>query len=185
VVFRGQSQQREHKVAQPVRQVLGTVAGPWHVRFQSGRGAPEQTTFQELGSWTLNSDPAIKYFSGTASYETTLYPPESWLRKDQRVELDLGTVKNVAEILVNGNSAGIVWKWPFRIDISDLLKPGPNALTVRVTNLWPNRLIGDKQPGAKPIAFTTFNPYSADAALPDSGLLGPVRILSVKIEGGL
>jgi hypothetical protein len=179
VVFRERSQLRERKVAESVREVLGTVTDPWQVHFQSGRGAPEQATFTMLRSWTTFPNPGIKYFSGTASYETTLNASRSWLEKDQRVEIDLGMVKNLAEVIVNEKSVGVTWKAPFRVDVTDVLHPGVNRLTLRVTNLWPNRLIGDKQPNATPVAFTTFNPYSASSPLLDSGLLGPVTILGV------
>jgi hypothetical protein len=183
VVFRKGTPQRELEVVQSIRESLGTLTGPWHVQFPSGRGAPDQTTFTELKSWTTDSDPGIKYFSGTARYETNLDASASWLTKGQRVEIDLGRVKNVATVVVNGQSAGIVWKSPFRIDVTDFLEPGTNRLTIYITNLWPNRLIGDKQPNAAPIAFTTFNPYSADSPLLDSGLLGPVKILRVSTRG--
>lgn len=183
VVFRKGAQEPKRTVADPIRQRLGSLSGPWRVHFQSRRGAPEQATFTELKSWISNPDAGIKYFSGTARYETDLNVPESWLAKDQRVEIDLGVVKNLAEVLVNGRSSGILWKPPFRTDVTDLLEPGFNRLSVRVTNLWPNRLIGDKQPNATPIAFTTFNPYSADSPLLDSGLLGPVLILRVTTSG--
>jgi alpha-L-rhamnosidase/F5/8 type C domain len=179
VVFRKPAHQHECYVAEPIRQPAGTLTGPWRVNFQPGRGAPEQAIFTELTSWTANLDPGIKYFSGTASYEAILNAPASWLAKDQRVEIDLGVVKNLAEVVVNGQSAGILWKRPFRIDVTDLLQPGANLLSIRITNLWPNRLIGDKQPNAAPVAFTTFNPYGADSPLLDSGLLGPVVILRV------
>jgi hypothetical protein len=183
VVFRKRTQQREREVAEPIRQRLGTVTGPWRVHFQPGRGAPDQATFAELKSWTTNSDPGIKYFSGTASYETSLNATASWWAEGECVEIDFGAVKNLAEVVVNGKSAGILWKAPFRIDVTHLLQPGTNRLAVRVTNLWPNRLIGDKQPNAAPVAFTTFNPYSADSPLLDSGLLGPVAILRVTTGG--
>src|SRR5581483_3391424 len=119
----------------------------------------------------------IKYFSGTASYDKTFEVPAFWLGVDQSIEIDLGSVKTLAEIIVNGVSAGIVWKRPFRTDITTLLHLGNNHLSVRVTNLWPNRLIGDKQPGSTPIAMTTFNPYAADSPLLPSGLLGPVQLM--------
>jgi hypothetical protein len=180
VVFRRRSSLRERKVLEPIRVPLVTMSGPWHVHFQPGRGAPDQVTFTELKSWTADSDPRVKYFSGTASYEANLNLLGSWLKKGQRVEIDLGTVKNLAEVLVNGESAGIAWKQPFRLDVTDLLKSGSNSLAIRVTNLWVNRLIGDKQPKATPIASTSFNPYIADSPLLDSGLFGPVMILSVR-----
>jgi len=82
--------------------------------------------------------------------------------------------------MVNGQSAGIVWKSPFRVDITKLLRPGANLLSVRVTNLWANRLIGDKQPNTAPVAFSSLNPYEAQSPLFESGLVGPVRIESVR-----
>jgi hypothetical protein len=183
VVFHKSTQQRERTVATTIRERLGTVTGPWEVTFQPQRGAPDRTRFRDLRSWSTDSHPGIKYFSGTASYETTLNAPESWLKKNHHLEIDLGDVKDLAEVMVNGRSAGIFWKRPFRVDITDLLRKGTNRLTVRVTNLWPNRLIGDKQPNATPIAFTTFNPYHVDSPLLTSGLLGPVTILSVRLAG--
>jgi hypothetical protein len=180
VVFRNPAKEKVRRVPAPVRHELGSVAGPWTLRFQSGRGAPDRATFPGLKSWTVDRDPNIKYFSGTAEYAATLRAPSWWWVKGQRLELDLGDVRNLAEVVVNGQSAGIVWKSPFRADITDFLQPGVNQLTIRVTNLWANRLIGDKQPHAKPIAFTTFNPYSATSSLLESGLLGPVTVVGKK-----
>jgi hypothetical protein len=96
--------------------------------------------------------------------------------------LDLGDVKNIAEVKVNGQLVGTVWKKPYRIDITKALKPGNNELAIGVTNLWVNRLIGDRQPGAgdKKITYTTMPFYQANSKLLPSGLLGPVRILSLK-----
>ena len=90
--------------------------------------------------------------------------------------LDLGEVRELAEVIVNGKSAGILWKPPYRADLTGLTQPGANTLEVRVTNLWVNRLIGDAQPGAKPITFTALKTYRADAPLRPSGLLGPVTL---------
>jgi hypothetical protein len=179
VVFREPTNRHERQIAEPVRQCLATVSGPWEVRFQSARGAPDHATFSQLTSWTKSVDSGIRYFSGTASYLKTEDVPASWIAKNERLQIDLGAVRNLAEVLVNGQSAGILWKAPFRTDITDLLQAGPNRLEIRVTNLWVNRLIGDKQPNAKPLAATTFNPYQADSPLPESGLLGPVRIVRV------
>jgi hypothetical protein len=179
VVFRRHASQPEHNVAAPVRRLLDTVRGPWHVTFQEERGAPDQATFAQLQSWTSSPDPRIKYFSGTANYERPLTVPAEWLTLGRHVEIDLGTVKDLAEILINDRSAGILWKSPFRLDITGFLKPGLNKLTVQVTNLWANRLIGDKQPGAIQITSTTYNPYTANSSLLESGLLGPVKILTL------
>jgi hypothetical protein len=156
-----------------------TISRPWTVRFQEGRGAPQQATFASLNSLTDNTDAGIKYFSGTASYQNTFSLPS--VAKNSRYELDLGEVKNVAEVLVNGQNVGIVWKKPFTIDVTSALKSGANTVEVKVTNLWVNRLIGDAQPGVtQKVTFTTMPFYKADAPLLPSGLMGPVRVMITK-----
>jgi beta-galactosidase/beta-glucuronidase len=149
------------------------------VKFQAGRGAPEQAVFNELTRWDENDDPGIRYFSGTASYSRTVNVPGEWLLDNQELWLDLGEVKNLAEVLVNGQSVGIAWKTPFRVNISKAIHAGENQLVVKVTNLWVNRLIGDQQPGVTdPVTYTTEAFYRADSPLLPSGLLGPVKIIS-------
>jgi len=149
----------------------------WNVSFQPGRGAPESAQFDELTSWSENSNEGIRYFSGTATYSRTLNIPEGDLKADARYWLDLGVVKDVAEVAINGKYLGIFWKTPFKIDVTDALKPGSNSILIQVTNLWVNRLIGDQQPYAlKKYTFTDIAPYKADSPLLPSGLLGPVHI---------
>jgi hypothetical protein len=156
---------------------LGVVKGPWTVEFQRDRGAPARVSpVADLTSWSASADPGIRYFSGSATYRTTLTVKQGWLQDRQRIELDLGKVRDVAEVFVAGRSVGILWHSPYVIDITDLVREGDNELKVRVTNLWPNRLIGDRQPRAPHIAFTTMNPYLASSALRESGLLGPVLL---------
>jgi len=97
--------------------------------------------------------------------------------------LDLGDVKNIAEVSVNGTSLGIVWKRPFRVNVTRALKPGANALSVKVTNLWVNRLIGDQQEGVtKKYTYTAQQFYRADSPLLPSGLLGPARVLRISAK---
>lgn len=180
VVFRRPALAAQFQVPESSGRELARIGGPWKVRFQAGRGAPTQATLSALSSWTEHADPGIKYFSGTADYETDFKLPASWRGESRRIELELGAVKNVVEVRVNGQPAGILWKAPFRIDVTALLRAGNNRLSARVTNLWPNRLIGDRQRNATPIATTTFNPYSADAALLPSGLLGPVTLVAIE-----
>jgi hypothetical protein len=177
VMFRESTQQRERTLVKSTRQTLASIQGPWQVSFPANRGAPNRATFTELKSWSVNANAGIKYFSGTATYEKALKVPATWLAKGQRVQIALGEVKNLAEVFINGKSCGIAWQAPFTLDITDALKPGSNRLQIRVTNLWPNRLIGDKQPGAQKIAFSTFDPYKADSPLLPSGLLGPVSVV--------
>jgi hypothetical protein len=151
----------------------------WNVSFQPGRGAPESAHFEQLTSWSDNSASGVKYFSGTATYSKTIDVPETAIVAGAHYWLDLGDVKDVAEVAVNGKYLGILWKTPFKVDITTALKAGSNQLVIDVTNLWVNRLIGDQQSYAvKKYTFTDFTPYKADSPLLPSGLLGPVRIVT-------
>ena len=103
-----------------------------------------------------------------------------WFHPGTTLVLDLGEVKDLAEVSVNGKSLGIIWKPLFEVDVTKVLKPGRNQLEIKVTNLWQNRLVGDRQPAAtKKYTFITFQHYTADTALLDSGLLGPVKLLAI------
>src|SRR5258708_37878090 len=108
VVFGQSTNQAQRQVAEAVRQLLATIVGPWLVHFQERRGAPDQASFADLTSWTVNADSGIKYFSGTASYENSFEVPAFWLVKGERVEIDLGGVNNLPEMLMNGQSVGIL-----------------------------------------------------------------------------
>ena len=121
------------------------ITGSWELSFPAGRGAPAQATFDRLISWPEHADAGIKYFSGTATYRKTIAIPAACLGTDRTLQLDLGRVKEIAEVRLNGQDLGILWKSPFRVDITRAAKAGDNELEVRVTNLWPNRLIGDEQ----------------------------------------
>jgi hypothetical protein len=164
------------------RQLLATVDGPWKVTFPIDPSAPAEVRFDQLVSWTGSADREVKYFSGTATYDRTLSIPEQWLRKGAREILDLGDVKDLAEVLVNGRSIGILWKAPFELDVTDACRVGENRLQIKVTNLWVNRLIGAKQKGIPPIASANVNPFNADSRLMPSGLLGPVRLLTTTAQ---
>jgi len=149
------------------------------VSFQPGRGAPESADFDSLASWSESAIDGIKYFSGTATYTKTIDIPAVALTPGAHYLLDLGDVRDLAEVAVNGNYLGILWKTPYKADITAALKPGNNEILVQVTNLWVNRIIGDQQPYAvRKYTFTDFAPYKADSPLLPSGLLGPVRITS-------
>ncbi len=152
----------------------------WSVSFQPGRGAPEMLAFDRLTSWSDNSIDGVKYFSGTATYSKTIQIPERALAAGAQFWLDLGEVKDLAEVAVNGKYLGILWKTPFKVDVTGVFKLGSNQIVIEVTNLWVNRLIGDQQSYAvKKYTFTDFAPYKADSPLLKSGLLGPLRITSV------
>jgi hypothetical protein len=121
------------------------LAGPWRVGFQAGRGAPESVELPELHSLHQHADDGVKYFAGTAAYSHPLDVPADYLASGRRVVLDLGRVEVVAEVFVNGRRVGAAWKEPYRVDITDAVRAGANQLEVRVTTLWPNRLIGDEK----------------------------------------
>jgi hypothetical protein len=120
------------------------VEGPWELEFPKGLGAPERVTLERLISWTEHPEVGVKYFSGTATYRLPLEVPARMLGKDRALYLDLGRVSVIAEAKLNGQDLGILWKPPFRIEVTDILHAGVNELIVRVVNLWPNRLIGDE-----------------------------------------
>ena len=157
-----------------------TLDGPWTVSFQPGRGAPDHSLSMAAGAWNENPDPGIRYFSGMATYQKSFELPKTMT--GHRVMLDLGDVREVAEVRLNGKALGSVWTSPYRLDVTGVVRPGRNSLTVRVANLWVNRLIGDAQPGAtRKFSFTAIPTYRPDAPLRPSGLLGPVSLVSLDL----
>lgn len=154
-----------------------TLSGPWTLHFPSGWGAPASIMLDRLISWHEHADEGVRYFSGTATYEQAIEIPGNG--SGRLHILDLGAVKEIAEVVINGKRAGVLWKPPFRLDITAAVKPGINRLEIRVTNLWPNRLIGDlRLPENKRHTWTNSNPYKSDSPLIESGLLGPVTLHS-------
>jgi hypothetical protein len=180
VVFRKAASAPSRTIAKPTQSRLTSIEGSWNVAFQPNRGAPARATLPALASWHENSDPGVKYFSGAGTYTKTVQAPTSWFNSGARLWLDLGDVKNIAEVAVNGKPLGIFWKAPFRVDVTSALKPGANTLQIKVINLWVNRLIGDQQPGAtQKYTYTSQQFYRADSPLLPSGLIGPVQLISV------
>ena len=161
---------------------LLTVEGPWNLAFESGLGAPPTAVFDRLKSYTESADPAIRYYAGTVSYRNTFQLKKKQLKKLVSCELDLGEVKNLARVQVNGHDLGVVWKAPFRVEIpAEYLNIGVNSLEIKVINLWPNRIIGDLQPDAgRKWTYVSSNWYTADSPLLPSGLLGPVTLTGVE-----
>jgi hypothetical protein len=178
VVFRRPTQAPSRTLATNSETPLATLEGSWEVAFQQDRGAPPKLTLDRLTSWTESTDDGVKYFSGTAAYTKTVPALQEWFQSGNRLWIDLGDVKNIAEIIVNGKSLGIAWKTPYRLDASHALKPGANVIEIRVTNGWANRIIGDHRPNAvKRYTFTSPSFYKANSPLLPSGLLGPVQII--------
>jgi hypothetical protein len=182
VVFRKAAAVASRQVEPTKVQVLTTMTGPWRLSFQNGLGAPTGSISTELVSWTTNSDSGIKYFSGTGSYTKSLTVPAAWLARGRKVMLELGTVRDLAEVMVNGKSSGTVWAPPYTVDVTEELKPGVNEVEVKVTNEFTNRIMGDRLlPAEKkilPSAAAVRGMFAGPQEPPASGLLGPVRLES-------
>lgn len=154
------------------------LTGPWTVSFDPKWGGPATTVFKKLESWTTHQDRGIKYYSGTATYRYSFDLKEA-PHPGQKIHLDLGEVKEIAEIRLNSQPLGILWSPPFQVEITKALKPSDNHLEVDVVNFWPNRIIGDSlMPEQERFTKTNIRTLTGKSPLMDSGLLGPVRILS-------
>jgi hypothetical protein len=154
------------------------VAGPWLLGFPPDRGAPASVNLPDLIDWTDSEDPGVRYFSGTATYRNSFPLAAADLGKPGPVFLDLGRVKEVARVTVNGREAGVLWKEPYRIDIRPFVKSGDNLLEIAVTNTWNNRLVGDQREDAgERITRTNIaGKFSPRSPLLSSGLIGPVTL---------
>ncbi len=165
------------KPAEPIH-----INGPWSVSFINGLGAPSATTFNHLISWTEHDDKAIKLYSGSAVYSCDFNLPKNWASAGSVAVLDLGDLRELADVTLDGQSLATLWRPPFRVDISKAVKTGSNHLKVLVVNTWLNRYVGDR--GLPPEQRVTVegpacSAYTAATPLPQSGLLGPVVISSV------
>ena len=168
---------------------LEKIQGPWTLSFPEKWGAPASVELNELISWTDHAIEGIKYFSGTATYTNSFNIPKEWLGNNSPISLDLGEVLDVAEVFVNGKSAGTMWTSPFRTDIQDYVKEGKNNLEIKITNMWINRLTGDiNLPPGKKFCRTNHPDMKKERSpqgdetyrVQRSGLLGPVTITKTK-----
>lgn len=121
------------------------VQGPWELRFPPHWGAPDKVMLDKLISWPESPDAGVKYFSGTATYVKTVDLPADFPAPGRTIILNLGEVKQIAGVRINGKDLGVIWKPPFEMDVTSVLKAGSNSLEISVTNFWVNRLIGDEQ----------------------------------------
>jgi hypothetical protein len=163
----------------PEAGVVAELTGPWEVTFDPRWGGPSApVTFAKLGDWTQRAEPELRYYSGAATYRYRFddrTPSEK--PAANRMFLDLGVVKNLAAVRLNGMELGVVWTAPWRVEITAALKPAGNVLEIEVVNLWPNRLIGDAAlPPEKRHTTTNVKKFKKDSPLLSSGLLGPVTL---------
>lgn len=169
----------------PSFQPLTELTGTWTVKFDPSWGGPATTTFDRLISWTERAEPGIKFYSGTATYVKSFdLPATVGNTADRSLFLDLGDLRELAEVRVNGQPCGITWSPPFRVDISPAVKPGRNEVEIDVVNFWPNRIIGDAAlPPEQRRTRTNIRKLTADTVLMPSGLFGPVRLLTSDVAG--
>ena len=195
IVFRNEARKPSTSVNFPATKQLPPLEAPWTVSFDPKWGGPESTVFDKLIDWTAHPDNGIKYYSGTAFYRQSFDMPE--YEKGSALYLDLGKVKNIARVRLNGKDLGTVWTAPWRVDITGAVKSKNNKLEIEVVNLWPNRLIGDEflpydgiRNGQWPdwllegkprtsgrYTFATWPHYNKGSKLLESGLVGPVTIV--------
>ena len=155
-----------------------TVAfdGTWKATFEGIETPEGEVEFPTLKSYTESDDPALKYFSGVATYTNTFTLSKKEVPSLKGLSLNLGDVEVMADVFINGEHAGFLWKDPYKVDFTGLLKPGKNTIEIKVINLWPNRLIGDAQEGATPVTYTAMPFYRANSPLFPAGLIGPVQM---------
>jgi hypothetical protein len=180
VVFRKPLEQM-HRAGRnfPKFQPVAEIGGPWTVEFDPRWGGPRSVQFDTLVDWTTRPEEGIKYYSGHATYRKTFTLPDQ--QAGRKTYLDLGEVKDLVEVRLNGKRLGVVWCAPWRIEITAALRPGTNDLELVVVNQWVNRLIGDARlPQDKRLTWTTWSPYKSNSPLLKSGLLGPVRLETTK-----
>ncbi|MGV8093070.1 MAG: glycosyl hydrolase [Mangrovibacterium sp.] len=179
----------------PEEQPVVTLEGPWTVAFDTLWGGPEKVVFDSLTDWTTRPEEGIRFYSGIACYTKQFDMPETQVKSE--IFLDLGVVRNIAQVRLNGKDLGVVWTSPWQVRITDAVKQKNNILEIDVVNLWANRLTGDEslpddgikdrkwpdwvingtQRPSTRYTFTTHRFYKKDDPLMESGLLGPVRIL--------
>jgi hypothetical protein len=182
VIFRRPA--TEPKVKRPNFPVVSAsveLKGPWAVHFDPKWGGPESVVFENLDDWTKRQEDGIKYYSGTATYRKTFDLPPTLKKSRHRILLDLGEMKNLAEVRLNGKALGVLWTKPFRLDITEALQASANLLEIDVVNLWANRLIGDASlpPEKRFTQSDAIHIVKKDDPLPESGLLGPVMLQAV------
>lgn len=166
-----------------------SIDAPFTVSFNEKWGGPDSVTFDKLISWTEHSNPGIKYYSGTGVYENEFTLNSQQTAENLKITLDLGKVKDVAEVFVNGKKAKVLWCPDYSCDITNLVNEGKNKLEVRVTNTWNNRIAGDDlHPEKKRFTFYPVKGYSPDVErrqynendMLESGIIGKVKILFEK-----
>ncbi len=177
------SQGDQHSFTVSANELEVPAQPSWTLSFPAGWGAPASVSVAHFQSWTESADPGIRYFSGTATYRIIAHIPAGVIAPGRQLWLQLGQVREIATVLVNGRTADTLWRQPFAVRVDPLLHPGDNIIEIKVTNLWPNRLIGDLQSTAAQ-SFTRSNvrAYTKDSPLMLSGILKPVTLSAGTVQ---
>ncbi|SNT42025.1 F5/8 type C domain-containing protein [Granulicella rosea] len=165
---------------------LARLQGPWTATFAQSPQTPATVRLSSLASWTESTNPAVRFFSGTASYSTTFPASATMLRRGSngkgRIFLHFDDVRDIAAVKLNGRPVGVTWAPPYEVDITGAIRPGINRLEIAVTNEWTNRILGDRTLPPEQRILRDVPPARPGApmpALPESGLIGGVSILDL------
>ena len=146
-----------------------TLDKPWKIEFlENGK----QITTQYLVDWSKQTDDSIKYYSGRARYTSAFTLKKKDMQTTGPTFLDLGSVRDVAHVWINGIDCGIAWHYPYRVNVSKAIRKGKNHLTIEVVNTWHNALCGLDQGKAPYAGIWTNAKYRRGGGLLPAGLLG-------------
>ncbi|MEO7531264.1 MAG: glycosyl hydrolase, partial [Sediminibacterium sp.] len=164
------------------------LQGKWKINFlQGGPTLPADKELAVLGSWTDLPGDDVKNFSGTAQYRIHFTKPS--VKADQYL-LDLGSVQETAEVILNGEKIVTLLGPSYKLNIPNFLLKADNLLEIKVTNGMANRIADLERSG---VVWKKFYNTNFPARLPQnrgsdgiftaikwepkvSGLLGPVTI---------
>ena len=165
-----ESSPRSAPVARNQKRTEGIGSGGWKLAatgfVSSGKTATIRRDLPILIDWSLDRE--LRGFSGRGVYSTnfTLHRADA----GERIILDLGNVRDVAEISVNGKPAATLLLRPYQVDITDLIQPGENALEISVTNALFNSMVLRESRTFRP------GPTENPSGLMSAGLIGPVQV---------
>lgn len=193
----GQSQPAPQSPARRAQAETLDLSADWRVRFI---GLDRTIDMPKLRSWTAGEE--TRFYSGQAEYTKEVTVPASFLQPGRDVTLNFGEgtpvapaplrngmrawlespVREAAMVYVNGRGAGPVWRPPFEVHATQLLRAGQNTLRVVVGNLAINSLAGQARPDYRLLNSRygeRFQPQDMENLKPlPAGLLGPITLVS-------
>lgn len=156
------------------------ATGEWNVTFESAFKTPSPVRMATLDNLSDNANDSIRYFSGTATYTTSVNLDRTG--RGEHMFMTFDNVGTMAKVYINGKYAGGVWTAPYRLDVTDFVKNGRNDVKVEVVNTWVNRIVGDMNlPESERETYLFVNHLNAKTPLPPSGIIGKVKFETVKL----